>query len=876
MKKLLILFFLFTVAGQIKAAIFTITSNANAGTGSLREAITLANANGVAATDYIYFNLPGSTLTDVTIALETELPVLTSNLVIDATTQPFSALSNPNIRVSLIRVVTDYFSGLRLDNSSNVEIYGILFSNFKADPLGPIAEKKGGIYLLNTSNAIIGAPNKPNCFSGNYAGILSPFVIPRADVQNIKISSNIFGLSENGLNPTPNESGIDMSFLKNSIIGGDTPEEGNLIASNTRNGIALGGADGEIKIENNTIGLDKNGTLKPSIAANGIYVNGATSKPFLSKNIIGGQLQGILLDYVNSGFVIAANKIGTGVLGTENWSNGTGIHINFSLSGTIGGSNITDQNQIAYNKLAILIEISYPVSILKNSLYCNETAVSFKNIPVGKEITYSKIGNITALGASGIYLPDARVELFYTDSCPDCEGKIWLATIPTDATGAWAYNGLLTGKITSMGTNADGATSGFSKPVIDDSGVLNPGIFCGETNGSITNLNVYDASVFNWYNASGQLVGTSKDLEHVAAGIYYLKAGQLGACDVTSANYEIKATGKEIDDKNKVISDESCGASNGSIRNITVANHLAKTWYNVAGNVVSNNEDLINVPAGGYYFKAGSGACEVTSPVYPIKNVLKNYNAKDFEIIKASCGLGNGSINIKTYQSDVPVQFSWTDASGNVVGLQEDLVAVFPGTYTLSASDGLSCVGVVGSFTIEEATLPVINFTNLKTFISCDGKTVSISGVDIVGTTQPYTYHWIDENDSVVANDLVFKEIKPGKFQLLVKDRYGCEVSSSVLDLTKLENRILQVPNSITPNGDGVNDTWKIPGVENYPNAEFYVFNRLGNQLFYSKGYAKEFDGTYNGKPLSVGVYYFLIDLKTDCGRISGSLTILK
>jgi gliding motility-associated-like protein len=111
---------------------------------------------------------------------------------------------------------------------------------------------------------------------------------------------------------------------------------------------------------------------------------------------------------------------------------------------------------------------------------------------------------------------------------------------------------------------------------------------------------------------------------------------------------------------------------------------------------------------------------------------------------------------------------------------------------------------------------------------------------------------------------------------LLIKDKYGCEVSSETIDFTKLENKVLQVPNSITPNGDGTNDTWKIIGAQNYPEAEFYVFNRNGDKVFYSKGYPKDFDGTTNGKMLSVGVYYYLIDLKTDCGRLSGSLTILK
>jgi len=873
MKKLILFSLLFIAVKTLNAAIFTVTSNANAGIGSLREALTNANNNGVAGVDYIYFNLPGSTMTDVTIALESELPVLTSNVIIDATTQPFSALGNPNIKISLVRTVAGYFNGLRMDNASKVEVYGLLFSNFQSDPLGAIDDKKGGIFLYNSSDIKIGAPNKPNCFVGCYAGILSPFVIPKFFIENVKISSNIFGLAENGLTAVPNETGIDISFMKNGIIGGDTPEEGNLITSNTRTGIALGGAESNIKISNNIIGLDKNFNAKPSLLANGIYVNGGTSMPLITDNIVAVQAKGIYVDYVNSGFIIARNKIGTGKTGTENFSNTLGIHINFSnTKGLIGGENITDLNVIAYNKTAILIENSYPISIFKNSIYCNNSgAITFKN----QSVDQAKIDIITANEVSGVYAPNSIVELFYTDDCIDCQGKIWFATLRTDATGAWKYTGPVTGKLTSLGTDANGATSNFSKPLIDDTDkqILDP--YCGEATGSIKNIHIYNASVFQWYNIDGQIVGNSKDLENVGSGSYYLKAGQLGACDVTSATYTIGLLGNGIDEANKRISDEICGASNGSIKNIGVANNLARTWYNTTGNIVGNSADLEDVPAGNYYFKAGSGACEITSPVYAIKNVLKNYAAKTVSIVPASCGNQNGSITIQAYQSEIPTVFIWTDPEGNIIGRTERLINVFPGTYTLTASDGANCENIVGVFKVNSTETPMVDLTKMQSYINCDGNTIYVTGIEVAGSTLPYTYQWLNVEGELIYNELNLIA-KPGKYYLRIKDKYGCEITTDLIDFDQLENKTLKIPNSISPNGDGINDTWKLAGAENYPNAEFFVFNRNGERIFYSKGYDKEFDGTYNGKPLGVGVYFYVIDLKTDCGKLTGSLTILK
>ncbi|RYF23180.1 MAG: hypothetical protein EOO42_07600, partial [Flavobacteriales bacterium] len=753
MKKLFLFFCLTYFVNDLKGAVFTVTSNSNTGPGTLREAIEFANANGIAQTDYIFFNIQGNSITDFTIALESELPILTSNITIDATTQPAVPVifPNPNIRIYLARVVAIYFSGLRLDNAKSIEIYGLSFSNFKSDPLGVVDEKKAGIFLLNTSDVIIGAPGKPNCFNNNYAGILSPYIIPRTDVVNVKISSNILGMGESGLNAQPNETGIDLSFLKNSVIGGDTPEEGNLITSNTLKGIAVAAAEGNIKITNNLIGVDK--TLAKTIAsasAIGIYVNGQFSVPVLTNNIICSQKIGLEVDFVNGGFVVSGNKIGTGPLGTENFGNETGIHVNFCNKGIIGGNTITEGNNIAYNKTGVLIEIAYPISMLKNSFYCNSTAaVTFKSIPEGKIITQSRIRTITTTNVSGNYLPNSKVELFYTDSCPDCQGKTWFATLPTDANGNWTYNGPVTGKVTSMGTNSDGATSTFSKPSINNASAAITGVVCGETTGSIA-VDVYDASVFEWYNSANQLVSDKRVLTGVGNGTYYLKAGQLGACDVTSAKFTIDASSNGLNDSQKVIIDAYCNKSNGSISKITVANNLTRIWYNLLNQEMGRSDDLMNVPAGSYYFTAGKGNCLITSPTYVVKNVNEVYQLKSSNVTLATCGSSNGRVDISGEASIASFSFKWFDEQNIEVSNSEDLINVAPGRYRVVAYSANGCSNEVGQFTVPEAKPPVINTDAMQRFLSCDGKIISTTGLSIVGSTSPYTIKWTDEDGTIV------------------------------------------------------------------------------------------------------------------------------
>jgi gliding motility-associated-like protein len=75
----------------------------------------------------------------------------------------------------------------------------------------------------------------------------------------------------------------------------------------------------------------------------------------------------------------------------------------------------------------------------------------------------------------------------------------------------------------------------------------------------------------------------------------------------------------------------------------------------------------------------------------------------------------------------------------------------------------------------------------------------------------------------------------------------------------------LNVVSAITPNGDGINDTWVIYNIENHPNSVIRVFNNNGSEVFYSNNYHNDWDGHYNNTGmLPVGSYFYQIDLEGD------------
>ena len=93
-------------------------------------------------------------------------------------------------------------------------------------------------------------------------------------------------------------------------------------------------------------------------------------------------------------------------------------------------------------------------------------------------------------------------------------------------------------------------------------------------------------------------------------------------------------------------------------------------------------------------------------------------------------------------------------------------------------------------------------------------------------------------------------------------------VAEGYIYITVQENDRFFVPNLITPNGDGINDTWELDFLSEYPNHLIQVFDRTGRIVFEARNYQNDWDGKgmtksgYVGQiNLVNGVYTYIIDL---------------
>lgn len=189
-----------------------------------------------------------------------------------------------------------------------------------------------GVYLgLAAASCEIGQPNQGNLISDNSnAGIF----IDSANSQLIQ--SNIIGLDESGLNPLANGTGIIVEGGGNNTIGGDSlAGQGNLITSNSANGILVTDFASTTDIFGNHIGLTADGSSAPGNGINGLkienvnntIVGGSGSYANVISGHLGAGKTGVFCEFSGFNSVFENNYIGTDITGTLAFGNETGVRI---------------------------------------------------------------------------------------------------------------------------------------------------------------------------------------------------------------------------------------------------------------------------------------------------------------------------------------------------------------------------------------------------------------------------------------------------------------------------------------------------------------------------------------------------------------------
>lgn len=373
---------------------------------TLRAAIQEANA--LAGHDAIEFSIGSGVQT---INLDSALPILTSPVTIDGTTQPgFSGAplvvisGGGSVRGMEIVAGSSTLRGLAIVNfaGDGLELRdgggNVLETNYvgmAADGTTAAGNSGSGIVLQGSSNNRIGGRDRTqrNLISGNTGKGNGGGILINGGSGNI-IQGNFIGTDISGMLDRGNQGrGIALNGSTNNVIGGPDPGAGNLISGNRASGVRLlGGSHGNV-VQGNYLGANR--TLTGFIANDrGVQIRGSNENQVLGNVITGHVYDGVLIWEGSSNNLVHANQIGyngQGPIGDPTEAAFTGVLV-------ITGVGNKVLSNLIFGSGSIGIQLGTPLGVTPNDAGDGDTGGNnLQNYPTITSATRSG-STLTVIG----------------------------------------------------------------------------------------------------------------------------------------------------------------------------------------------------------------------------------------------------------------------------------------------------------------------------------------------------------------------------------------------------------------------------------------------------------------------------------------------
>ncbi len=337
----------------------------------------------------------------------------------------------------------------------------------------------------------------------------------------------------------------------------------------------------------------------------------------------------------------------------------------------------------------------------------------------------------------------------------------------------------------------------------------------------------------------------------------------------------------------------TCGGTDGTILldGLTTGSYLVNYTYNgspAPGITLAANslgQVTINLPssnllAAGTYsniyvtsnatgcVSASVGPITLIDPPNPPAPVLSYQPLCDHQtlLLNATDAAGGG-----VYNWSGPAGFTSTIADPYVVNASYPNAGTYSATYTL-----LNCVSLPGTVNV------VIQTPSPLTNVTLD-QTISYGSSIRLYANNALYYTWLPNDGSLSnpnINNPIARPITTTTYTVFGMNEYGCR-DTAYVTITVDTAADGGIPTAFTPNGDGHNDVFRPVGFRYHHLVEFRIFNRWGQEVFYSTNLKDGWDGTFNGTPQEMGTYYYQIivaqpDNMVENTSYTGSVTLIR
>lgn len=221
--------------------------------------------------------------------------------------------------------------------------------------------------------------------------------------------------------------------------------------------------------------------------------------------------------------------------------------------------------------------------------------------------------------------------------------------------------------------------------------------------------------------------------------------------------------------------------------------------------------------------------------------------------------------------------FDWY-LNGNLIGSTLDSMFVYS---NLANNDLVTAKVSCFNQCRDTLTSNALNFTVFD-FLVDAGPNLTIQrggSIQLQGQTSETTISW-SPSYNMSNSSVISPVVNPAETTtyFLTVDNGTCSITDEMIVFVEDG---LEIPNTFSPNGDGINDTWDILGIDEFPDCNIQIFTRWGQLVYQTTGYSKEkrWDGnSKSGREMATGAYFYVINLRDDAYEepIKGTVSLIR
>lgn len=388
-----------------------------------------------------------------------------------------------------------------------------------------------------------------------------------------------------------------------------------------------------------------------------------------------------------------------------------------------------------------------------------------------------------------------------------------------------------------------------------------------------------------WYDASGPIAGaTSTSYHPTTSGTYWAQVQAFGCTDSSaSVIFNVNAIpvpAFSVNSDSGCITNHSFVFTNNS--NVSDGSTLNYLWLFSDGTIQNTSAPTKSFLTPGNYtvklITTSSFGCKDSTGLH-VLHVLPNGKA-DFKWDSLCANRPTLFYNLSNERGSTQVNYNWNfnnGGPGNNFKNPPPVSFPTPGSVDVILKlTALGCENYPDSIikkVVVNQNKPGTTYTSITV---PEGSTKFIHARDSVGTY----FQWTPLQSLSNYNERYteFRGLDDITYQIRISDIHTC-VTVDTVTILILKKPGFYLPTAFTPNGDGLNDIARPYLVGMKGLKSFSIFNRWGDQLFFTKTYGAGWNGKFNGELQNNGVYVWVLEFYDGNGKLrmeKGTITLIR